>query len=189
MDVLKTHCPECACPLELPRDFDNVICVACGAAFHVREHKGAINLSLIEPRVPSGVEERDDRLAALDEEIARVTAGIDELKSREQSAPLRVGCGIFGTFWIAIVVIAIFMTLAKSYFGTWLFYLSLAVVILVGLLRLRANLTGRDQLGWLRRERSHLQEELESLEAERGEIMAQEGETPSSDQVGPDAPG
>ncbi|HLG17066.1 MAG TPA: hypothetical protein VJH03_21580 [Blastocatellia bacterium] len=174
MDALKTTCPECAAPLELLRDFDNVICGACGAAFRVREHKGAIYLSLIKSGGDVGERLSPDgpdlRLAALDEEIARVSAEIDEAKSKEQSGPLHVGCGVFGIFWLVIVVIAVFMTLARSYFGGKLFYLSLAAVIVVGALRLRRRLTTRSQFDLLRTQRLRLQEQLDTLEAEREEL-------------------
>ena len=188
MDVLKTNCPECTSPLELPRDFDNVICVACGAAFRVREHKGAINLSPIKPRASSEADDSDEKLAALDEEITRVTSEIDETKSTEQSGPLQVGCGIFGIFWLVIVVIAIFMTIAKGYFGTVWFYVSLAVVIVLGGLRLRRRLTSRHQLDRLRAERLRLQEELDGLEAERDLLMAH-ASAPDPDHSAPDTTG
>jgi len=189
MDVLKTTCPQCARPLEVPRDFDNVICAACGAAFRVRAHKNAINLSPItsasEPGQPPTEETAlDARLAEVAEEIERMTEEIDESKSKEKSAPLQLGCGIFGIFWLVIAVIAVFMTVAKSYFGTWLFYSSLAVVIIVGILRLRRRRTTPEELDRLHQEQVRLGEELDDLVVERDSLLERRGLTVEDRQSG-----
>jgi hypothetical protein len=181
MEIVKTSCPQCQKPLEFPRDFDNVICSFCGAAFRVREYKGTINLSAAGPSVellPFGAEEAGDamaviesRLAELDDLIAEVGSEIENLKSREQSAPLQKGCSFFGLFLLVITVIALFMPLGRNYFGNWLFYLALAAVVLVGIRRIRRKLQTPAQIDQLSQERLQLEDGLAQLDAERSRVL------------------
>jgi LSD1 subclass zinc finger protein len=179
MDLIKTICPACGLPLELPRDFDNVICASCGTAFQVRRHKDAINLLEIERRPDRGATFSPEpngssklkaielRLSELDEEIETLGAEIDAARSREQAAPLQAGCAFFGVFLTVIFLLSFFATVASSFFGGWVFYLSLAAVILFGLARMRGKLVSREQLARLREERGQMEELLNHLESER----------------------
>ena len=181
MEILKTSCPQCHKPLEFPRDFENVICAFCGAAFNVREYKGTISLSATgqdyQPSSP-GADESDDsltvieaRLGELDELIAEVGAEIEVLKSKEQSAPLQKGCSFFGLFLLVITVIALFMPLGRRYFGNWLFYMALAIIILLGVSRIRRKLESPAQLQHLSEQRLELENGLTQLEAERSRVL------------------
>ena len=179
MDLIKTTCPACGLPLELPRDFDNVICASCGTAFQVRRHKEAINLLEIERRAerasplspePNGgsrLKALDLRLEGLDEEIQALGAEVEAVRSREQAAPLQAGCAFFGVFLAVIFLLAFFATVARSYFGGWFFYLSLAAVLLFSLFRMRGKLVHPEHLERLRRERAQMEEALARLESER----------------------
>jgi LSD1 subclass zinc finger protein len=181
MEILKTNCPQCHTPLEFPRDFDNVICAFCGAAFNVREYKGTINLSAAghgSELLPSGADETEDRMAIiearlgeLDELIQEVGAEIEVLKSKEKSTPLQKGCSFFGLFLLVLTVIALFMPLGRKYFGNWLFYLALAVVILLGISRIRRKLDSPEQLEQLSQQRLELENGLTQLEAERSRVL------------------
>src|ERR1051325_488626 len=181
MEILKTSCPQCHKPLEFPRDFENVICAFCGAAFNVREYKGTISLSATgqdyQPSSP-GADESDDsltvieaRLGELDELIAGAGAEIEVLKSKEQSAPLQKGCSFFGLFLLVITVIALFMPLGRRYFGNWLFYMALAIIIILGVSRIRRKLESPAQLQHLSEQRLELENGLTQLEAERSRVL------------------
>ena len=166
---MKARCPECGNDLEFPGDFDNVTCANCGTAYLVREYKGTINLSVIEAR--SDVENvARQEFIDLDEHIAELNSEIEALKSKEQGAPLQLGCGVFGIFFLAILVITFFMTLGINYFGKWPFYLSLTVIVGLGLLRMRRRLPAPEELEQLRQARDSLQKDLASLEVERGDL-------------------
>ena len=140
MEIVKTKCPGCGRTLEFPRDFDNVRCDGCASVYTVREYKGTISLSIIEQQqnqLPpivrptngaGGLREIEMRLAELDEEIAAAGSEIEAIKSKEQSAPLQAGCAFFGLFGLVIAVMAVFATVARGYFGGWLFYVALAAV-------------------------------------------------------------
>ena len=183
MEIVKTICLSCESALEFPRDFDNVICAGCGTAYRVREHKGAINLSPVEqkpdhtrasavkPNGSGGLKAIELKMAELDEVIETVSAHIEELKSREQSAPLQIGCAFFGIFGLVLTVFAFFMTVGRTYFGGWLFYLSLAAVILLGLMRMRSRMAGLAQSGQLRDERVRLESGLALIEEERERLQ------------------
>lgn len=179
MDLIKTSCPACGLPLELPPDFDNVICAGCGSAFQVRRHKDAVNLLEIErnperaaqfspePNGSSKLKTIDLRLGELDEEIEALAAGIEDVKSREKGAPLQAGCAFFGVFLSVIFLLSFFATVASSYFGGWIFYLSLAAVLLFSLARMRRKLVSPEQVEHLREERREMEEAAARLEAER----------------------
>src|SRR6185295_5723209 len=136
MDIIKARCPECGNDLEFPGDFNNVTCANCGTAYLVREYKGTINLSVIEARSDLENQSAPQEFIGLDEHIAELNSEIEALKSKEQGAPLQLGCGVFGVFFLAILVITFFMTLGINYFGKWPFYLSLAVIVGLGVLRM-----------------------------------------------------
>jgi hypothetical protein len=181
MDIVKTSCPQCQKPLEFPRDFDNVICAFCGAAFQVREYKGTINLLATgqgAELLPSGGDEAEDamivieaRLGELDELIAEVGSEVETLKSREQSAPLQKGCAFFSLFLLVIIIIVLFMPLGRKYFGNWLFYLALAAVVLAGLRRIQRKLQSPAQLEQISQERLKLEDDLAQLESERSRVL------------------
>ncbi len=173
MDIIKTNCPKCASLLEFPRDFDSVICAKCGAAFQVRAYKDAINLSLKDETASTEMDEAEalavveSKLAELDELISEAGAEVEALKSRELSVPLQTGCSFFGLFMLVIIVIAAFMPFGRKYFGNWLFYLAIALVILLGLQRIRRKQTSPAQIEQFRAERSNVEADLAQLEAER----------------------
>lgn len=183
MEIIKTICLSCESRLEFPRDFDNVICASCGTAYRVREHKGAINLypveqksdparaSAVEPNGAGGLKAVELRMAELDEVIETVSAHIEELKSREKSGPLQIGCAFFGIVGLVLTVFAFFMTIGRTYFGGWLFYLSLAAVVLLGLMRMRSRMSGLSQSGQLRDDRIRLESGLVLIEEERAHLQ------------------
>jgi hypothetical protein len=174
MHNISTQCPRCRFSLEIPQDFDNVICRGCATAYWVRRHGDALSLSEIWPQEGEGLSGRTDagplieqRLADLDELMEEAEIEIEELRSREQSGPLQMGCAFFGLCMTIIVVSVLFMLLGKSYFGSWIFYVSIAAVILLGLARIRHKLVGPLQREKLRQERLVMEEGLAQLEAER----------------------
>ncbi|HKP88096.1 MAG TPA: hypothetical protein VJZ26_18470 [Blastocatellia bacterium] len=180
MSIIKTNCPACQSPLEFPRDFDNIICSKCETAFQVREYKGVINLSQksqttgqsvsIDMDEGEALEVIESRLAELDEMISEAGSEVEALRSREQSGPLQMGCSFFGLFVFVITVIVGFMPLGRRYFGNWLFYLAIAIVILLGLQRIRRRQASPAQIEQLRAERLSLEDGLRQLEAERDRI-------------------
>ena len=175
MEIIKTSCGACSNPLEFPRDFDNVICAACGAAFKVRQYKGAINLVAVNQdeesvSLQAGFDEIESRLSGLDEMIEDLTAQVEVIRSKEQDAPLQMGCALFGVFGLVLLVIALFMTVARTYFGEWPFYLSLLVVILFGAKRMHRKLTNRVEAEQLRQERQQREIALADLEDERDRL-------------------
>jgi hypothetical protein len=187
MDIIKTNCPKCASPLEFPKDFDSVICAKCGAAFQVRTYKDAINLSLKDQTTSYEMDEAEAlvvveaRLAELDELISEADAEVEALKSRELSAPLQTGCSFFGLFMLVIIVIAAFMPFGRKYFGNWLFYLAIALVILLGLQRIRRKQTSPAQIEQFRAERLNVEAGLAQLEAEREYVRSLKAKITSLD--------
>jgi hypothetical protein len=169
MDIIKARCPECGNDLEFPGDFANVTCAYCGTAYLVREYKGTINLSKIEVRAGDPDQPARQELSDLDEHIAELNSEIEMLKSKEQGAPLQLGCGVFGIFFLAVLVITFFMTLGINYFGKWPFYVSLAVIVGLGLMRMRRRLPAPAEIEKLRQARDSLENDLASLELERRE--------------------
>jgi hypothetical protein len=180
MEIIKTQCPSCEWPLEFPRDFDHLICNICGTAFRVRQYKGNINLSVIgddqEDRAAiEDAENRsaiDARLAELDEDIEKVREEIEVLKSNEQIAPLQVGCAFFGLFGFILLILALFATVWKNYFGGWVFYLSLATVIGLSLMRMRRKRPDPEQIEYFRKERATLEEALRQIESEKARLQS-----------------
>ena len=177
MSVISTYCPRCRRPLEIPAEFDNVICPACATAYWIRRSRGAISLSEKWPetedlrRGENAVAVVESRLAEIDELIEETESEIEILRSREQSAPLQKGCALFGLFWTVIIVIALFMLLGRSYFGGWMFFGAVAFVILLGLARMRRKLVGAVHPQELRRDRMQIEDGLAQLRAERDRIQ------------------
>lgn len=167
----------------MPDSFDNAICAACGTAYEVRRYKGTINLSPLDPepirQAPRfldsdegiGYSPVDARLAELDEVIEEVQTQIEIIRSREQAAPLQFGCAIFSAFTAALAVIVLFMPLGREYFGGWIFYLTLGVVIILAVMRLRRRLASREEIQKYREEREQLQAILAEMETERGQLL------------------
>jgi hypothetical protein len=193
MEIIKTKCPSCEWPLEFPRDFEHLICNMCSTAFRVREYKGNINLSVIgeDHEDRAAIEEAenrsaiDARLAELDEDIEKVREEIEVLKSNEQIAPLQVGCAFFGLFGFVLLILALFTTVWKNYFGGWLFYLSLATVIGLTAMRMRRKMPDPEKIEYFRKERATLEEALAQIESERNRLQSLKEEvfgTPANDE-------
>lgn len=138
-----------------------MICSRCGAAYLVRWHGNAI--SLLQRAEPS----LDIQLAALDAELQELGSRIEELKGEEQGLWLRFGCSVFGLFCALMLVLAVFMTVARSYFGGRLFYALLLVVVAAWLWRARQRLMNRAERERLRAERAALEAQLAKKESER----------------------
>src|SRR5262249_31801500 len=156
MDVV-SRCPECGNRLEIPREFQNVICADCGSAYLVNRSGGALSLTPVEPRTMSPDAGAEEFLAKYDEEIGEVRTELEAVRSREQGVPLGTGCALFGLFGVAIVVLAFFVTIGRSYFGGWIFYLALAAVLILAIRRVRARLMTPSQLRALRERRAELE--------------------------------
>jgi hypothetical protein len=172
MSAITTHCPLCRRALEIPSEFDNVICPGCAAAFWVRRHREAINLSEMWPDADDSLRIRnaksliDSRLEELGDRIEEVEDEIEVIRSREQSAPLQKGCAFFGLFMAIILVIVLFMLLGRGYFGTWLFFIAVAVAVLLSLCRIRRKLAAPKQIEGLREDRLNAEQTLIQLRAE-----------------------
>jgi len=112
----------------------------------------------------------DSRLAELDELIDQVRTEVEALRSRELSSPLQLGCSFFGIFFAITLVLAGFMLLGKSYFGGWIFYLCLALIVALGIDRIRRKAKVRLNPADLRRQRTELEQDLIGLESERDRV-------------------
>ena len=124
----------------------------------------------------------EDFLAKYDEEIDEVRAELEAVRSREQGVPLETGCALFALFGVAVVVLAFFVTIGQSYFGGWLFYVTLGVVIVLAIRRIRRRLTTPAQLRALRERRAELETGLSLMESER-ERMREMFRTPTSERT------
>jgi len=177
MSFISTYCPRCQRFLEIPHEFDNVICPGCATAYWIRRHGDLINLSEMWPdsadsrRGENAVAVIESRLAEIDELMEAAESEIESLRSREQSAPLQRGCAFFGLFMMVIVVIALFILVGRGYVGSWLFYASVVVVILLSLARMRRKLVSSEQLEELSKDRLQIEEGLAQLQAERDRIQ------------------
>jgi uncharacterized Zn finger protein (UPF0148 family) len=182
MKIIKANCPECENPLEFPQELKIVICTNCGATIQTQEYKGVIALKVKPPSQEPGETEAveaaeafalvDNRLAELDEVIAEVQAELETIKSQEQSTSVQTGCSLFGLFMLVILVIAAFMPLGRKYFGNWMFYLALALVILLGLKRFRRKQPNLDQVEQLHSERLRLETLFAEFQAERERLCS-----------------
>jgi len=113
----------------------------------------------------------ESRLAEIDELMEEAEAEIESLRSREQSGPLQRGCAFFGLFMTVILVIAVFMLVGRGYVGSWLFYVSVAGVIIVGIVRIRRKLVSADQVDEFRRNRTEIENDLTRLQSERDRLQ------------------
>lgn len=172
MSAITTYCPLCQRALEIPTEFDNVICPGCATAFWVRRHREAINLSEMWPDADDSLRVRnarsliEARLGELGDRIEEVEDEIEVLRSREQSAPLHKGCAFFGLFMAIILVIILFMLLGRGYFGSWLFFIAISVAVLLSLFRIRRKLAAPGNIEGLRAERLNAEQTLIQLRAE-----------------------
>jgi hypothetical protein len=178
MEIIKTNCPACTVPLEFPNDSDTVICGVCSASYQVRNYKGTISLSVIGkddqalllPEDANNPDAIETILAELSEDIERVSEEVDVLRANERTAPLQLGCSFFGMIGVLLLVIAIFVTLGKNYFGGWLFWLVFGFVIVISLSRMRKKLMSRDKIEYYKSERARLETVLEQLQSERARL-------------------
>ena len=178
MDNLVTQCPRCRFSLEIPPDFDNVICIGCATAYWVRRHGGALSLSEMwsDAKYPAPAETEagpliNRRLAEIDEMMEEAELEVEALRSREQSPPLQMGCAFFGLFMAIIVVSALFMLLGKSYFGSWIFYASIVAVAVLGFVRIRRKSVSRAQREIVHRDRLLAENGLSQLAGERDRLQ------------------
>jgi hypothetical protein len=177
MSTLTTFCPRCQRSLDIPMDFDSVICAGCATAYTVRRRRNAINLletgpqADVPPRNRDAIAVIDSRLAEIEQLIEEAESEIESLRSIEQSVPLQKGCAFFGLFTMVIVVIVLFMLLGRGYFGSWLFFAAVAAVILLGLARMRRKLAGSAQLEDLQEDRRGAEHELDELRTERDRVL------------------
>jgi hypothetical protein len=111
------------------------------------------------------------RLAELDEMVEELQAEIEALRSRELSAPLQIGCSFFSLFIAVMVVLAASMLLGRSYFGSWIFYVCLALIISLGIVRLRRKFRTRVPAEEIRQERVALEKTLTRLLRERSRVQ------------------
>jgi hypothetical protein len=177
MGVTQTFCVRCQRSLEIPAEFDNVICAGCGTPYWIRRHGELLNLSEMWPdaedsrRGQNAVALAESRLAEIDELVEASQEEIEALRSREQSGPLQSGCAFFGLFLTVLLVIAVFMLVARGYVGSWLFYLSVVLVIFRGLVRIRRKLLSPEQLEEMREDRVEIERGVSELLAERERIL------------------
>ena len=166
MTNLSAHCPRCGSSFEIVATRDEVVCDSCATSYRVGRDQGVVSLSEI-IRSASSIE---SELAEIEEIIEATSGEIEELRSREQSEPLQLGCAIFGVFSVVILVLVLFILLGKDYVGGWLFYLSLSAVIVLGLARIRRKLMTSAEREEIRRRRIQLEGEMAVLDRERSLI-------------------
>jgi Flp pilus assembly protein TadB len=177
MSAISTFCPRCHRTLEIPYEFDNLICPGCATPYWIRRHGDLISLSEISPdsldsrRGEEAAAVVESRLAEIDELIEESESEVESLRSREQSGPLQHGCAFFGLFMMVILVIALFMLIGRAYVGSWLFYLTIAVVIVLSLVRIRRKLATPEQFERLREERHQIEDDLTQLRSERARLQ------------------
>ena len=175
MEIVSSQCPDCGATLEFPLSFDNVTCRQCSSAFNVSHYKNVVSLQ----RIGRTAVDEDAELAAelrtaiseLDEQIVEIKDRIEALRSSEQGAALQAGCAVFGVFGTIIVVLALFVTVGRAYFGHWIFYAALALVLIAAGARIRNRLLTKEQRRKLIEERRLLEEALARLEADRERLL------------------
>ena len=175
MATMAGRCPGCGAELAFPREVETVTCTTCGRLSEVIHFRGAMTLVPASGAVP-GSQDRIDLIALLDEAISEVGSSIEETKSREVGAPLELGCAMFGVFGIVIIVLAIFSTVARQFFGGWVFYLVVAIVVLAAVMRIRQKVLSTTQRSELRAHRTELEAELASLETQRKRLLSRQQE-------------
>ena len=172
----ESTCSACGTKLGPPHNGSNVVCPACGAIWNrgaaiTPELSAADSPAvLLEQTKGAPLEGAQELLAELDEKIGELAADIEGLRSREQGAPLELGCALFGVFSIVILVLACFATIARPYFGGSVFYLVLAIAILAGLYRIAPKIIGRRDLTSLSRQRAEMEATLAKLKSERERV-------------------
>ena len=149
----------------------NVICTNCGASYLVHQNQGTLSLSPAEHQFGEDSAALDQELSELDGYIAEASAEIEAIRSKEQGVPLQRGCALFGIFSLGVLVMAFFMTVGIDYFGKWPFYLSIAVVLGLGLLRMRRRLATLDEIDSLRNARARLEADLSIIKGERERLQ------------------
>src|SRR5262245_25711012 len=181
MGARKSTCSACGSDLGFPHNGSAIACPTCGAIHNPdisseSELSGKPADSLLSVSVMAGVtpEEAQELLAELDEKIDELASEIETLRIREQGAPLELGCALFGIFCLIIVVLAMFATFARAYFGGWLFYLVLAIAVAAGLYRIAPKIIGRAELPRLARKRAEIEATLARLRTERKRIESLE---------------
>jgi hypothetical protein len=166
MTNLSARCPRCGSSFEIIATSEEVACGSCATRYRVGRDQGIVSLSEI-ARPESSIE---NELVKIEEIIDSTSSEIEELRSREQSGPLQLGCAVFGVFSVIILVLVFFMLLGKDYIGGWLFYLSLSAAIVFGLIRIRRTLMTSAEREELQRRRIELEGELAILDRERSLI-------------------
>ena len=176
MEIVRSNCPDCGSKLEFPLSSENLICRECGAAYKVSYYKSVVNLhridSLADKEEGDLAAELEDTIREMEEQIAEVKEEIDTIRSREQGAALQTGCAAFGFFGAVIMVLAVFVTVARGYFGGWLFYSVLAAVLFLAGLRVKRRLVTKEQRKRLAEDRREMEEILVALEADHQRLTA-----------------
>lgn len=174
MGATHSACPACGSKLGLPHNGSTIVCPTCGAESNPsklpRERQDdslvgdEVGVSVKPWPRPEGAEEL---LAELDEKIGELASDIEALRSREQAAPLELGCALFGIFGVIILVLALFATVGRAYFGGVIFYLVLVTAILAGVYRLAPKIISRAELRGIGRRRAEMESTLNRLRTER----------------------
>ena len=172
MTSLSANCPRCGSSIEIVAASDEIVCGSCSTSYRVGWGQRVPSLSEI-ARPESSIK---SELAEIDEIIEATSGEIEDLRSREQSGPLQLGCAIFGMFSVVILVLVFFMFLGKDYVGGWLFYLSLSAAIVLGLTRIRKKLMTSREREDLRQIRMQLESEMAALDSEKALISNRKGE-------------
>jgi hypothetical protein len=188
MDGIKSSCPRCGNMIEISSDLDSIICSACGVAYTVRRMEGSIGLAASRSdseraETQPGVMTKDgeigrfmavtDRLALVEEDIESVTSDIELIRSKEQGAPLQLGCALFGVFALVVLVLGFFATVGKSLFGGWFFYLSIVAVALASLKGLSKRLMGPAERRALGVRKARLEGILKDLSTEQQSLKSE----------------
>jgi len=175
--TVSTYCPRCQHALEIPYEFDNVLCPGCSTQFWIRRHQGAISLSEMWPdsadvrRSENAAAVLESRLAEVDELIEETESEIGGLKGGEQSPALQKGCAFFGLFLTVVFVISMFMLLGRPYIGGWLFFGAILLVIFLSFARMRRKFISPERVDELKRDRVELQGDLARLRSERERLQ------------------
>jgi len=171
--LLDADCPRCETNLRPGPNQRRIVCPRCGSIWLTSQLAGSEDqerppVPLNEDSSPEAAAE--SRLADLEEAILQHREEIEALRSRELSSPLQLGCSFFGLFFAVLLVIAVFMLLGRAYFGGWIFYACLTVVILLAVFRIRKRLIKSVPASNLRSDREILEHDLNELEAEHQRI-------------------
>jgi len=163
----------------------------------VREYGDVISLDLLEsvgddssPADSDHVEAAAfvaSRLAELDELITEGEAEVEAVRARGQSAPLQIGCSFFGIFFAVVVVITLFMVVARRYVGSLVFYGVLAATVILGLARVRKKAKSLREAADLKSELDHLEIGLSDLRSERDRVRQLQDKLRETTGEGPEA--